>query len=99
MDCLKKHVHWLLGVAGLTGLVFGLVTPPGQHAESPRLTSVWLVSMLVLGLWHAFQMRGSPDSPGFVAQTLRGTALAMFVSRITQIAGLLLKMTIAGEFY
>jgi hypothetical protein len=96
---LKKHFHWVIGIAGLAGVVFGLLTPPGQHAENPRLTSVWLVSMLVLGLWHAFQMRGSPESAGFVAQTLRGTALVMFVSRISQIAGLLLKMLIVGQFY
>jgi hypothetical protein len=99
MDCLKKRVYWLIGIAGLAGLVFGLLTPPGQHAESPRRTSVWLLSMLLLGVWHAFQMRGSPDSPGFVAQALRGTALAMFVSRILQVAGLLLKMAFAGQFY
>jgi hypothetical protein len=91
MDCLQKHIHWLIGIAGLAGLVFGLLTPPGQHAESPRLTSVWLMSMLVVGLWHAYKMRGSSESAGFAAQTLRGTALAMLVSRIFQIPGLLLK--------
>jgi hypothetical protein len=99
MDCQQKHVYWLMGLSGLVGVVFGLLTPPGQHVESPELTPVWLASMLGLGLWHAFQMRGSPESAGLVAQTLRGTALVIFVSRTSQVAGLLLKMAFAGQFY
>jgi hypothetical protein len=99
MDCPKNHVYWLTGLAGLVGVVFGLLTPAWQHAESPELTPVWLASMLGLGGWHAFEMRQSPQSPGFLIQALRGTALVMFVSRISQVAGLLLKMAIAGQFY
>jgi hypothetical protein len=43
-----------------------------------------------------------PDAPlstGFLTQMLPGTALAMLVSRIFQIAGLLVKMAITGQVY
>jgi hypothetical protein len=99
MQCRENHVYWLMGLSGLVGVVFGLLTQPGQHVESAKLTPVWLASMLGLGLWHSFQMRGSPESAGLVAQTLRGTALVIFVSRISQVAGLLLKMAFASQFY
>jgi hypothetical protein len=99
MDCPKNHVYWLMGLPSLVGVVFGLLTPAEQHAEAQELTPVWLALMLGLGGWHAFEMRQAPQSPGFLIQALRGTALVMFVSRICQVAGLLLKMALAGQFY
>ena len=95
----NNQVYWLMGAAALVGVVFGLLTPPGHHTEGPELTPVWLASMLGLGLWHAFEIRQTPESAGFFIQAIRGTALAMVVSRISHVPGLLLKMTVAGQFY